>query len=238
MSNDRERDDATGDDSRDVGVVLVAAGVGSRFGGKKQFLELGGKPLILHSLAAFSAIEPLAEIVVVVSAEDVSRARDLIDDTRVSVIAGGARRQDSVERGVRTLGAESVWAVVHDAARPLIRAPDCERFIAALRGRGAAVMGYPSSDSVKEGRDGRVVRSLARETIWLVQTPQGARTATLLAALEEAARRGVVVTDETAALELVGESVTLVEGPRDNIKVTYPEDLALAEFLLDTGHRP
>lgn len=224
-------------DLHTVGVVLVAAGSGTRFGGKKQFLELDGSPLLLHVIRLFTQLPEVAEISVVVPAADIDRTLELVNASNLSppsiaVVPGGARRQDSVLHGLRSLGASSRWALVHDAARPMVRVEDLGRFIAVLRERGAAVLGYPSSDSVKEERDGTAIRDLSRDHVWLVQTPQGAVTSTLVTALEEADRRGLAVTDETAALELIDERVALVEGPRDNIKITFKEDLELAEFLL------
>ncbi|MBI4584170.1 MAG: 2-C-methyl-D-erythritol 4-phosphate cytidylyltransferase [Planctomycetes bacterium] len=229
---------------RDVGVVIAAAGSGSRFGEKKQFLLLGGKPLLLHSLETFLHVAEVAEIAIVAPAEDAGRVGELArvcqragavaggPYPRVRVVAGGARRQDSVERGLEALGPACRWALVHDAARPLIRVEEVERLIAVLRQRGAAVIGHPATDSVKEEKDGLILRNLPRQRVWLVQTPQAAAVEALRRAAAEARRRGVEGTDEASLLELAGVPVALVEGSRDNIKVTYPEDLALAEFLL------
>jgi len=225
----------------DVGVLLLAAGSGSRFGEKKQFLRLAGKPLFLHSLEVFESLDAVGEIVVVAAADDIGQVRELVDRrarpgrdsaTLIEVVAGGARRQDSVRSGLRALATESTWTLVHDAARPLVRADDVSLLIAVMREHGAAVMGYLASDSVKEEADGVIVGNVARDHVWLVQTPQGARTERLLAALDEAESNDVAVTDEASALENLGDSVALVDGARDNIKVTYRADLDLAEFFL------
>lgn len=225
---------------RDVGAILVAAGSGARFGTKKQFLPLRGRPLLLHAVEVFAAIPEVLELALVVPGEDVPRSRELVDSRRrahaggpeIHVLPGGSRRQDSVTAGLDALGSGCAWVLVHDAARALIRREDVLRVLEAVREQGAAAIGYPAVDSVKEERDGRVLRNLPRERVWLVQTPQGASAAALRRALDEAARQGRAVTDEAALLEALGETVALVEGPRENIKITYPEDIAMAEHIL------
>jgi 2-C-methyl-D-erythritol 4-phosphate cytidylyltransferase len=234
----------------DVGVILVAAGSGSRFGGKKQFAAVGGKPLLAHSLELFRRHPAVRQLVVVVPERDLGAAASLAAERAAPggsagpppaacvVIAGGARRQDSVRRGIEGLDAGVRWAVVHDAARPLLQRADFDRFLAALRQRGAAVIGHPASDSVKEERDGWVERNLPRERIWQVQTPQGAVVESLRRAFEAAEREGFEATDEASLLERLGVPVALVEGPRDNFKITFPEDLAIAELIFSRRAAP
>jgi 2-C-methyl-D-erythritol 4-phosphate cytidylyltransferase len=241
-----------GGGSREVGVVIPAAGAGVRFGGPKPFLLLGGQPLLFHSLRAFAEVAEVLEAVVVVRPEELGKTREWVarfqeehggvkagaggrgEICRLSVTAGGARRQDSVERGLEALSPESRWVLVHDAARPLVRTADIEKVIAGMRESGAAALGHPASDSVKEARDGLVARDLPRAQVWLVQTPQGGSREILLRAFREAKRAGREATDEAGLLTAIGAPVRLVEGSRSNLKVTFPEDLALAELILSS----
>jgi 2-C-methyl-D-erythritol 4-phosphate cytidylyltransferase len=241
---------------RDVGVVIPAAGSGERFGGPKAFVPLAGKPLILHSVETFASVEDVIEIVVASIPGDLDPMRDVLgrwsaaaadrwaaagrDPPGVIAVPGGARRQDSVWAGIRALSGRVRSVLVHDAARPLISAGDIGKVILAIRETGAAVLGYPATDSVKEERDGRIARELARERIWLVQTPQGGTVEVLRRAFSEGERAGLEVTDEAGLLFASGAPVRLVEGLRSNLKITFPEDLALAEILLGriSGPRP
>ncbi len=157
---------------------------------------------------------------------------------QAAVVGGGPRRQDSVWAGVRALSPECGPVLVHDAARPLIHPDDIRKVIAAVREAGAAVLGHPATDSVKEAAGGVVVRELPRGAIWLVQTPQGARMDILRRAFEEGGRAGREVTDEVGLLFAAGVAVRLVEGRRTNIKVTFPEDLPLARFFLLQNSHP
>jgi 2-C-methyl-D-erythritol 4-phosphate cytidylyltransferase len=219
---------------RDFGVVLAAAGSGSRFGGKKQLLLLGGKPLLWHALETVISVGDIGACVVVTPTDDVEDVRRQLSEIEVGidVIPGGPTRQASVLNGVLALSAACRFVLVHDAARPLVTRDEILRLVEAIRRDGAAALGYPSVDSVKESAGSVVRKNLERDCIWLVQTPQGGRTDLLRAALEEARDTGFVGTDEASFFERAGVPVTLVEGSRDNIKVTYPEDMALAEFLL------
>ena len=150
---------------------------------------------------------------------------------------GGERRQESVGRGLAVLSPASRGVLVHDAARPLTSREDAEKVIRAVREHGAAVLGHPSIDSVKEERKdgvhpGFIARDLVREATWMVQTPQGAAVDLLRRAHREAIRSGRDTTDEAGLLSAIGLKVRLVEGSRTNIKITFPEDLRLAEFIL------
>lgn len=229
-----------------VGVVLPAAGSGTRFGARKQFLPLGGKPLLLHAVETFASVEATRAVVVVAPRDDLVELERLLEAVeprpglRLLVVEGGARRQDSVLAGLRALPEDCEQALVHDAARPLLRTRDVELLVAELvRGR-AVVLGHPSTDSVQRARESGaagsespvVAETLPREEVWLVQTPQGARRDTLIRAIETAGEQGFTGTDEASFLLRAGEEVHLVEGPRDNLKVTFPGDLELAEFLL------
>jgi len=235
---------------RDVGVVIAAAGAGSRIGRRKAFLELRGRPLLHYSLAAFARVEEVLEMAVVVNRDDLEKARSSIreweeaagapgrDLPRITATPGGERRQDSVWRGMEALSAGTRWILVHDAARPLILPEDIRHMIAAVREHGAAVIGHPSSDSIREVSGGFISRDLDRERVWAVQTPQGARADKLRRAFRMGIESRLEVTDEVGLLLSSGIPVRLVQGERTNIKVTYPEDLLVAGLILDKKSSP
>lgn len=229
----------------DSGVILAAAGSGKRFGARKQLLEILGRPLIHFSLDALGLLPDVASVVLVMPAEDLETGTELVERWRrgrvaagappdglplLSVIAGGVRRQDSVTSGLRHLRGTVRWVLVHDAARPLLQPADAQRVLDATRARGAAVIGTPMTDSVKRVREGMVLESLPRDEIWTVQTPQGAELEVLLAAYQAGAAREL--TDEVSALSASGVSVAIVEGPRQNFKITRAGDQTMAEHLL------
>jgi 2-C-methyl-D-erythritol 4-phosphate cytidylyltransferase/2-C-methyl-D-erythritol 2,4-cyclodiphosphate synthase len=227
---------------QDTGLVLAAAGSGSRFDGQKQFLEIAGRAVVHRSLDAF-AVDSLVEVVAVFPEADLERGRALLRSWREAAgakagrlrrlegIAGGNRRQDSILLGLERLSRDVSFVLVHDAARPLIRAEDVERVLAAAREHGAAAIGTPVSDSIKRVGDGGViVEDLPRKDVWTVQTPQAARLADLRAAYSSAL--DFEWTDEASVLRHSGIQVRLVEGSRDNLKITLPGDEDRAEALV------
>jgi 2-C-methyl-D-erythritol 4-phosphate cytidylyltransferase len=233
--------------ARDVGVILAAAGSGSRFGGRKQFIELRGRPLLHYSLDAFSSVPAVGEIVIVGPGDDLDRVRATCDawiasavrvaavPPELSVVRGGADRTASVRHGLEALSAIAKVVLVHDAARPLVLPAEIVDVIDAIRSRGAAAIGHPSTDSVHEERDGCAWRRLDRDRIWQVQTPQGATRRLLDAAYERPSESKH--TDEVSLLRAAAIDVVLVAGSPENIKVTRPSDVELAElFLSRRGH--
>ncbi len=212
--------------------LIPCAGNGSRSGavGPKQYQPMAGKPMVLHTLAAFAAVERLAETLVVVSAGD-----DFFDSLPVQVDAcGGATRAQSVANGLDALlqrGAfASDWVLVHDAARCLITPAQINSLIDACVEDGVGgLLALPLPDTLKAAKNGRVAATLERSDKWLAQTPQMFRLGALKAALHAA---GDAVTDESSAMEFVGLHPLLVEGSAQNFKVTYPQDFALAESVL------
>ncbi len=205
-----------------LGVVLVAAGAGERFGGPKAFVELGGKTLLARSAAAF---EGFRDRVVVVRRED--RARAALDGWRV--VEGGARRRDSVRAGLAALAPSTRFVLVHDAARPLVP-PELVARIADATLRGVTVVpALPVADTIKRVASGRVVSTPDRAALVAVQTPQGFPVAVLARALAASDRDA---TDEAGLVEGLGEEVVTVEGDPRNIKITTPLDLRIARALL------
>jgi 2-C-methyl-D-erythritol 4-phosphate cytidylyltransferase len=217
--------------------ILVAAGRGERMGADrpKAFLELGGQPLLLRAARAFDDAPSVELVVAVVPEGQVEAARGMLRPlaTGIVVVAGGARRQDSVLEGLKQVpdGFDGV-VLVHDAARPLVDVRLIEDVARVAAEGGAALPVLPVVDTVKRLREGRVVETLDREDLGAAQTPQGFRLDLLVSAYEAAFRDRVSLTDEAMAVERLGAPVRVVRGSPLNRKITTPEDLAWAEGLL------
>ena len=220
-----------------VGAIIVAAGESRRMGGvDKVFALLGGKPVLAWVLDAFDSCDSVSQIVVVVSEKNLERCRQLVAEGRLSkpieVCAGGRWRQDSVAAGLSRLN-RCHWVVIHDGARPLITADLIERGLKAARETGAAVAAVPVTDTIKVAGDDRLVQqTLPRRNLWAVQTPQVFRFDIITEAYH---RTKGDVTDDASLVEQLGYRVKLYMGSYDNIKITTPGDLALAEFLWQKG---
>ena len=216
-----------------VGAIVVAAGRSRRMlGPDKTFMPLAGRPLVSHSLDALNRCPQVNAIAFVVSAEALERGRRLVDeygwDKVVAVCVGGARRQDSVRNGLTALP-EVELALVHDAARPCVGQSILHRGIDEAARYGAATAAVPVKDTIKAASGGVVTGTLDRATLWAVQTPQVFRTSLLLRAHREV---HVDVTDDAAMVEALGHEVRIFPGSDDNIKVTTPSDVVVAEALL------
>lgn len=214
--------------------ILVAAGRGERMGAgrPKAFRDLAGEPLLLKAAQVFERAPSVEAIVAVVPSDEVEAARDLLAPLRKlrAVVAGGARRQDSVLEGLKQApeGFDGV-VLVHDAARPFVDVPLVEAVLGAAGESGAALPVLGLVDTVKRVRDGRVLETLDRSELGAAQTPQGFRFRLLVEAYEAAFRDGITLTDEAMAVERLGIRVTAVPGSARNRKITTPEDLAWAE---------
>jgi 2-C-methyl-D-erythritol 4-phosphate cytidylyltransferase/2-C-methyl-D-erythritol 2,4-cyclodiphosphate synthase len=227
--------------------LIPAAGRSARFstsGDSKVFAPLRGCPLLRWTVSAFAAHDDVDGIVIVIGAEDVARCREALMgiDKMFAIVVGGETRQASVQIGLFTLGAAlDDIVLVHDGARPLVSAAIIDRCIAGVRVNNNAVAALPISDTLKRtqpsatGEIGTIVtETLDRENVWAMQTPQAFRYETLLHAHVAAHDAQFVGTDEAALVEHLGDgAVYLVPGATENIKVTRPEDLALAEALLE-----
>lgn len=217
-------------------VILVAAGRGERMGADrpKAFLDLGGQSLLLRAARVFDESPSVDRVVAVVPDAERDAASEILGalSKPVSVVTGGARRQDSVLEGLKTAseGFRGI-VLVHDAARPLVDGPLIESVVGAAEEHGAALPVLPVVDTVKRLDDGRVIETLDRETLGAAQTPQGFRFELLASAYEAAFRDRVTVTDEAMAVERIGAPVRAVPGSPRNRKITTPEDLAWAEGL-------
>jgi 2-C-methyl-D-erythritol 4-phosphate cytidylyltransferase len=226
-----------------VFAIFPAAGLGTRMAGPqpKQFLALNGIPILVHSLRAFAAVERVTAIYVAVRKTEMERtvaqAAEYGLAGRVQVVEGGDNRQESVAHALAALPAQDDDIVlVHDAVRPLVDAATIDRTIDAVVAHGAAIVGLPAVDTIKQvertAHGALVTATIPREYVVLAQTPQGFRFGLLQRAFAEALADGFVGTDEASVVERAGMPVAVVHGSQVNLKITQPGDLELAEFYL------
>lgn len=228
-----------------VAAVVPAAGSARRMGaaGDKLYLDLGGRPVLAHTLRALQAAGDLGiqRIIVAVAPGTTDRFEERIrphllpEPPEVAVVEGGSSRQESVRRGLDAAGGAS-WVLVHDGARPLVSRAVLARCIQSARAGRCAVAGLALKDTVKEvDEQGRIVATPARNRLWAVQTPQVFPRDTLVQAHRQAARDGFDGTDDAVLVERLGMDVHVVMGDETNLKITTPHDLRVAAFLLSTG---
>src|ERR1035437_895722 len=222
-----------------ISAIIVAAGKGTRMGPQidKLFLELNGCPIVAHTWRRFEETGCIDELLLVVSEGMQAAFTALAEKYRFKksfrLVAGGKERQDSVWNGLEALSPQSEIVAIQDAARPCTSPALIAATVAAAREIGAAVAAQPVTDTIKESRDGRLIeRTLDRSRLWAVQTPQTFRVEIIRRALSAVRQRGLLVTDDTAACELIGQPVQLVLSTQPNPKVTRPEDLPGVEALL------
>ena len=216
--------------------VVPAAGSSTRMGQDKLLLPLGEQPVLLHTLRALDACPYITEIVVVTREELIvpigQLCRDAALDKVRKVIVGGATRSHSVLAGLGELSSDAELAAIHDGARPLVSQAVLEAVIRRASECGAAAPAVPVKDTVKRARDGLVTATLDRAELRAVQTPQVFQVDLIKTALQKALEDGAELTDDCAAVERLGIGVALTEGDYCNLKLTTPEDLAVAEALL------
>ena len=230
----RTEDSKQGDFPGAAGAIVVAAGRSLRMGGvDKITTPLLGKPLVLYSLEAFESSPAVSVVVLVVSEDNLEACRRIVEERGllkvVDVRVGAGRRQDSVRIGLDAMP-DPGWTVVHDGARPCVDAATIARGVSAVRRHGAAIAAVPVKDTIKSAaRDRRVVKTIDRDGLWAAQTPQVFSTALLREAHDTLDGD---FTDDAAMVEALGGTVALFAGAYDNVKVTTPEDLAVAEVFL------
>ncbi len=219
-----------------VSVVIPAAGNSSRMGsaGNKQFLSLGDMPVLVRTLLVFARAEKVSEIIIVTREEDIPQVESMVLEYAIpkikTIIAGGASRQASVFRGLKEVTEDKV--LIHDGARPFITEEEINRVIDGLNAHPAVALGVLVKDTVKQvAEDGLVLKTLPRETLRQIQTPQGFLTKEIIRAHEAAIKEGIQVTDDCALFEYIGIPVYIVPGSYRNIKITTPEDILLARAL-------
>jgi 2-C-methyl-D-erythritol 4-phosphate cytidylyltransferase len=224
-----------------VFVLIPAAGMGRRMGAavNKQYLPLGDRPVLSHTIALFDRHPRVEHIHVICPAQEISLCRrEVIEpDGFVKIrdlIAGGAERQDSVRNGLRACPAkEDDIVLIHDGARPLLPVNVIDTVIAAVERHGACVVGMPVKDTIKQVRAGMIAATPDRRSLWQAQTPQGFRYGVIREAHERALEQQFTGTDDASLLEWLGRPVAMIEGSYRNIKITTPEDLILARAFLD-----
>jgi len=239
-------------------VIIPAAGLGTRMapmpGGSKgrprktapskQFTELGGTPILIHTLRKFAAVEAVSEIWVALRESEIegfrarlkSEAKDVLKK-KIELVVGGEHRQQSVESALNKISAAADDVVlVHDAVRPLVTAEIIRNVIEAAKRYGAAIAGLPAVDTVKQVErtaDGALIKAtIPRAGVVMAQTPQGFRYSVIKKVFDEAAADGFLGTDEASLAERAGHDVAVVMGSPKNIKITSPGDMELAEFYL------
>lgn len=218
---------------KDISVVIVAAGTGSRMGGvDKQLLPLGDKPVLMHSVHLFGSMDCVSEIVVVTRAELVHPIMKLLEQANLSipfqVVLGGDTRQASVFTGVTSCQGEQLVAI-HDAARPLLTVEDANRVFADARQKQAATLGVLVKDTIKiVNQDKRIASTPSRESLYSIQTPQVFDKQLYLTAYNEAKNTGKDYTDDCQLIEAIGHPVYVTNGSYQNIKITTAEDISLA----------
>ena len=220
--------------------IVVAGGQGIRFGGHrpKQFLELNGIPIIIHTLRRFDESRQIERVVVVLPATDVAPFQSLIEEFALQkvwrTVAGGDTRAQSVRNGLAVIDRAEVVAV-HDAVRPLVSSEEIDRVVAEAVESGAAILVGPVSDTIKQIDAKKIVRTVSRSDLRRALTPQAFHFHILKQAyqdLEQLEATGIDVTDDSLLVERLNITVTIVEGSARNLKITTPEDLAIAEALL------
>jgi 2-C-methyl-D-erythritol 4-phosphate cytidylyltransferase len=233
-----------------VYAVIPAAGLGTRMqagsgAAPKQFLELNGMPILVHSLRAFAAVSAVRGVWIAVRADEQARlqamlrehAADLPVHLQTHIVEGGDTRQQSVARAIAAIACDDNDVVlVHDAVRPLVEPAAIERVVAAIRKHGAAILAMPATDTIKQverTQDGALITAtIPRENIVQAQTPQGACAGLLRRAVAEAETDEFAGTDEASLLERAGIAVAVVPGSASNLKITHASDLSLAEWYL------
>lgn len=225
-----------------VGVVIAAAGQGKRMrkGFNKQFIQLGDRPIIIHTLQVFERIAAIDQIVVATGSKDVAKCKELCRSFGLrkvtDIVPGGETRQESVRVGLDAVQTE--WVLVHDGARPFVSETHVEALLESVRKHGSAVLGVPVKDTIKKVNvDGVIDETPERESMWAVQTPQAFRLSELRKAHEQARREEFAATDDAMLMEHMGFDVRMVRGDYYNLKITTPEDLWFAEAILQHMRR-
>lgn len=220
--------------------IVVAAGKGTRLGGDrpKQFLELGGVPILVHALRQFERSREISEVITVLPAEETAGFASLAQKFEltkaVRAVAGGATRAQSVRRGLSAIAAAEIVAV-HDGARPFVMPDEIDRVILAAKTSGAAVLTAPVADTIKRVEGGRIIETLSRTQLRRALTPQCFSFSVLkeaYSALDALEAAGMEITDDSLLVERMGIEIISVEGSARNIKITNAEDLAVAEAML------
>ncbi len=220
----------------DYQVIIPAAGSGKRMGvgRNKLFIEVAGRPVILHTLDIFASDLYCKKIILAVQPNDENYFKDILaghpGNGKIDFVYGGHERQHSVYNGLKAASGEII--LVHDGARPFIRQHTISRLVQSAHENGAAIAAVPVKDTIKRADHNQVVETVDRLGLWQIQTPQAFRLPILIRAHEQAIEQDYLGTDEASLVEKIGLPVMIIESDYDNIKLTTPEDLYFAEAIL------
>ncbi|HHW7567119.1 TPA: 2-C-methyl-D-erythritol 4-phosphate cytidylyltransferase [Mannheimia haemolytica] len=219
---------------RKIIAVIPASGVGSRMQAEKpkQYLQLKGKTILEHTVSIFLEHPHVEKVIVAVARKDPFYSTlELLKSSKIQLVFGGETRADSVLNALQEINTENAWALVHDAARPCLKRSDLDKLLQINDPQGG-ILAIPAVDTMKRANGTKIAHTEDRSTLWHALTPQFFPAQALKQALSSAFANKLQVTDEASAMELAGYQPQLVSGRSDNIKITRPEDLALAEFYL------
>lgn len=221
-----------------ITAIITAAGLGRRMGGKlpKQFLELGGQPMICRTLEKFQHAPSIDSIIVTIEKERLDEFRNEIlkwwpVEKIKKIVAGGVHRQDSIRQALSAIDWPCDMVAVHDGVRPFVRIEDIEEVIKAAQATGSAILATPLKETIKRVSGSKVVETVDRAELWGAKTPQVFRRDILAKAYEKAYADNFYGTDDASLVERLGNTVSTVHGDENNIKITTPEDFMLAEIL-------
>lgn len=219
--------------NRNIIAIIPASGVGSRMNAPlpKQYLKIHGKTILEHTLKPFIEHAQITKIIVAVSKQDpFYKQITLLNHPKIQIVFGGETRANSVYNALVQLN-ENDWALVHDAARPCLKRSDLDKIL-QITDENGGILATPAIDTMKRANGNQIAHTEDRATLWHALTPQFFNADLLRSALTQAFDQNAVITDEASAMEFVGFKPLLIAGRSDNLKVTRPEDLALAEFYL------
>lgn len=225
-----------------VTAIILSGGTGSRMGTKikKQYIQLKGKEVIAHTIQVFNQMQEIDEIIVVTGKEEITYMKEDICEKYkfnkvVKVVAGGKERQDSVSNGIDEIDHSCDYIIIHDGARPFIKAKTIRECLAKTKEIGASIVGVPVKDTIKvcNPETGVIENTPNRSALWAVQTPQIFKTEIIKEAHRYAKKNNIYGTDDSSLVEAMGKSVYMVIGEYTNIKLTTPEDLLLGEKVLE-----
>ncbi len=223
-----------------VSLIIPAAGTGSRMKTEKnkQYLELGDKPVLAHTIECFHGIPEIVEIIVVAALKEVEYCTNEVTKKYgfkkvKKVISGGSTRQESVYKGLQETSPEVDYVIIHDGARPFIKKELIRDFIQNLSNEAALVMGVPEKNTIKKIKDSFIINTIPREDVWEIQTPQGFRREIITQAFKEAEGKYHLFTDDSSMVEKINVPVKIFRGDYLNIKITAFEDYKLGEKILE-----
>lgn len=221
-----------------LSVIIVAAGSGRRMGFDKLLAPLQNEPVLLHTIRAFATHPEVSEIILVCPQDryDALGLDEAAFSSTITRIDGGTERHHSVSNGLAEISPDSDYCAIHDGARPLISHQAISKCYTTAQKEGAAALARPATETIKRvSTEGLITESVSRENLWFMETPQIFSTQLIKKAYEEVENSGKLVTDEVSALQLIGVQTQVVLNESPNVKITYPQDLPLAEMLLQTN---